>query len=1284
MSEEQAKSASREEPPVPEGPDSPSSSGVSIKSEQSSDAPVEGVGHTGSPEEPASSPSTSASGSSTVDQPKGKHQKPEVTDQQKKKLISALQERYKNNLPGGDTSHRNQKGTEHIIRDDKKPETFTQVSKISEIFKETEGQKLRTVLTVGETGIGKSYHVQRFLKKWAAGKSGWTRLTSFLGTHKDDEEIIFLLNISKLTSLKKRELSLVGLLHHLYPEVEKCKISDIGQLNVLLVLDGLDALQPPLDFDNTKTLSDVQQSASVDVLLTNLIRGNLLPSARLWITSQPSAARKLPDKCVHRWTEIRWTDQQKLISALKKRYREGFPGEDTSHRNQKSTEHIIRDVKTPETFTQVSKISEIFKETEGQKIRTVLTVGETKIGKSYHVQKFIKEWAAGKSVLTRLLPFLGTSKDDEGIIILFDMSKLDSLKGREFSFVELLRHLYPEMNTYNISDFEKLNTLLVLDGLDALKSDLGFDNNDIVSDVQESASVDVLLTNLIRGTLLPSAQLWITSQRPAARKLPVEFVHRWTEIRDKGINKLLTEELKKKNLSQHERKLKELDTDTELYQIYEDIDDQNIISSDELFQDSGEKKTRSVLTKGEPKVGKTYQTLRFMVDWAKGEVYQNIDFIVPLDLSELNSEKHQKRTMKDLLHRYLNPSNNQGVLYYDECKLLFILDGLEKCKLPLDFAKTKELTDMEERASMDELLTNLIKGNLFPSAHIWIISQPSGVDKIPPEYIQKVTECRVIKEKVIQQFKKEILSQYENKLQGLEIDTELFEIHGAKDKKHSWDELFQDSKGKKTRKVLTKGVPGVGKTYQTWWYMVDWANRRVNQNIDFVVPLDLSELNSKASEIHNMKDLLHRFLSPQIKRGTCHYDQCRLLFVLDGLEKWKLALDFAQIKELTDTEERASMDELLTNLIKGNLLPSAHIWIISQPSGVEKIPSEYIQKVTECRGKVIQQTLSNDLKLKILQHENKLQELKIDTELFEIQEAKDKGKKIMSLEALFPDTKKKRSQRVLMKGVPGVGKTYQTWRHMVDWARGNTNRNIDFIVSVDLSELNSKGTEMLKMKDLLHHFLNPQNKRGSCYYDKCQLLVVLDGLEKCELPLDFAQNKDLTDMEERASMDVLLTNLIKGNLLPSAHIWIISQPSGVAKIPSEYIQKVTECRETLERRKQLISTLRKRFREKIGNGDKNNQKNTEHIMREEKSDKISDKKKNQRAVATSVTQITTVSDIFKETEGQTIRTVLTVGETGIGKTFHVERLLKEWADHKSLYTRIAKSLWGSERKKSVC
>lgn len=157
---------------------------------------------------------------------------------------------------------------------------------------------------------------------------------------------------------------------------------------------------------------------------------------------------------------------------------------------------------------------------------------------------------------------------------------------------------------------------------------------------------------------------------------------------------------------------------------------------------SPKRNDRTVLTQGVAGIGKTFHTRKLMVDWAKEKSNTHIDLIVPLHFGELTAARAEVQSIVDLLNNFLSDMERPQVSTYEECKVAFILDGLENCQLPLNFKKNKKLTKITERAAVDVLLTNLIKGNLFPKAVLWIISQPSGVKKIPAKYIDKVLVCK--------------------------------------------------------------------------------------------------------------------------------------------------------------------------------------------------------------------------------------------------------------------------------------------------------------------------------------------------------------------------------------------------------------------------------------------------------------------------------------------------------------------------------------------------------------
>ncbi|XP_056461759.1 NACHT, LRR and PYD domains-containing protein 12-like isoform X2 [Gadus chalcogrammus] len=181
-----------------------------------------------------------------------------------------------------------------------------------DIFKPLPGQDqpIRTMMTTGVAGIGKTVLTHKFTLDWAEGKTN------------QDIHFTFLLTFRELNLLKGKEFSLVELLHHLFIETKEAGICRFHRFQVVFILDGLDECRLPLDFQRNPIWTDVTKSTSVDVLLTNLIRGDLLPFARIWITTRPAAANQIPAECVDMVTEVRgFTDQQKE-EYFRQRFRE--------------------------------------------------------------------------------------------------------------------------------------------------------------------------------------------------------------------------------------------------------------------------------------------------------------------------------------------------------------------------------------------------------------------------------------------------------------------------------------------------------------------------------------------------------------------------------------------------------------------------------------------------------------------------------------------------------------------------------------------------------------------------------------------------------------------------------------------------------------------------------------------------------------------------------------------------------------------------------------------------
>ncbi|XP_051742915.1 NLR family CARD domain-containing protein 3-like isoform X32 [Ctenopharyngodon idella] len=162
-----------------------------------------------------------------------------------------------------------------------------------------------------------------------------------------------------------------------------------------------------------------------------------------------------------------------------------------------------------------------------------------------------------------------------------------------------------------------------------------------------------------------------------------------------------------------------------------------------LFEASEQdKEIRTVLTKGVAGIGKSVSVQKFVLDWAEGKENQDISFIFPLPFREMNLKEKEKLSLMDLITKFFPETKGLNLTRRNQFKVLFILDGLDECRLPLKFDCNERWSDVSSPASLDVLLTNLMKGNLLPSALIWITTRPAAASKIPPDCIDRLTEIR--------------------------------------------------------------------------------------------------------------------------------------------------------------------------------------------------------------------------------------------------------------------------------------------------------------------------------------------------------------------------------------------------------------------------------------------------------------------------------------------------------------------------------------------------------------
>ncbi|XP_020779823.1 NLR family CARD domain-containing protein 3 [Boleophthalmus pectinirostris] len=150
------------------------------------------------------------------------------------------------------------------------------------------------------------------------------------------------------------------------------------------------------------------------------------------------------------------------------------------------------------------------------------------------------------------------------------------------------------------------------------------------------------------------------------------------------------------------------------------------------------------------------------------------------------------------------------------------------------------------------------------------------------------------------------------------------------------------------RVSLTVGVAGVGKSTWVRHLVKLWSQGAVCPEISFMFPLSFCELNSleKLSAERLLKLAFPHLSDPSLVLSS----HCRTLLILDGLDHFRGTLNFSEATPCNDPKKEVSVEELITNIIRGNLLPHMAVWVTSRPGAASLIPGGLIDRVSEIPG----------------------------------------------------------------------------------------------------------------------------------------------------------------------------------------------------------------------------------------------------------------------------------------------------------------------------------------------